>query len=181
MSGLIGRLRKDRRGVSGIEFAAIAPFLIAVYVGSVELTMGLSIDKKVSRAASSIGDILALTGQVDEELLQTKLAIAESIMSPFGHSEVKIKLTGIEVDDSGVAKVAWSWDENNARPYAVGTDAGVPDELTENEGFFVRTELSYDHTLSMLMFSGLDIRNITLNKVQYHSPRASRTVMCTDC
>ncbi len=52
------------------------------YLGAFELTIALSIDKKVSRAASSIGDILALTGQVDEELLQTKLAIAESIMSP---------------------------------------------------------------------------------------------------
>jgi Flp pilus assembly pilin Flp len=51
----IRSFRREKRGVAAIEFAMIAPFMIALWLGSLELSQGVSVDRKVSHAASALG------------------------------------------------------------------------------------------------------------------------------
>jgi hypothetical protein len=44
-------LRSDHRGVAAVEFAIILPFMLAVYIGGVELGDGLAIRVKVTDTA----------------------------------------------------------------------------------------------------------------------------------
>lgn len=52
------RLIADRSGVGAVEFALIAPLLLALYITSFELTIGFSVASRVTRSASSIAALL---------------------------------------------------------------------------------------------------------------------------
>ena len=49
----------DRRGVSAVEFALLLPLMLTLYLGGVELSQGISIDRKVTLTARTPDDLLA--------------------------------------------------------------------------------------------------------------------------
>ncbi|MAC38359.1 MAG: pilus assembly protein TadE, partial [Oceanicaulis sp.] len=53
------RFWRDCRGLSAVEFALIAPVMILLYLGAVDLSLVLSIDRKVTSAASALADLVA--------------------------------------------------------------------------------------------------------------------------
>ena len=49
----------DKRGVSAVEFALIAPILIMIYLALAELTLGMMASRRTSHLAATIGDLAA--------------------------------------------------------------------------------------------------------------------------
>ena len=47
----LSRLARDRRGVSAVEFALVAPLMIGLYLGCVEISDGVAADRKVTLTA----------------------------------------------------------------------------------------------------------------------------------
>ena len=47
------RFGRDRRGVSAVEFAFMAPVMIGLYLGCAEISDGVAADRKVSLTAGS--------------------------------------------------------------------------------------------------------------------------------
>ena len=54
---LLRSFKRDRDGASAIEFAILAPLLITLYLGCVEITDGIAADRKVTLTA---GDSLRI-------------------------------------------------------------------------------------------------------------------------
>lgn len=52
-----GKLRRDNKGVAAIEFAFVAPIMIAFYFGMSEIAMGIMADRNVSHATSVTADL----------------------------------------------------------------------------------------------------------------------------
>ena len=52
------RFRKDRRGVAAVEFALIAPAMVLLYCGLVELCQAVIAERKANHVASAIGDLV---------------------------------------------------------------------------------------------------------------------------
>ena len=57
---------RDRRGVSAVEFALIAPVLVIFYCGLAELTQAMMAQRRLSNIASSIGDLVAQSAQLND-------------------------------------------------------------------------------------------------------------------
>ena len=53
------RFGRDRRGVSAVEFALLAPVMIAFYFGCVEISDGVAVDRKVSLTAAALANLVA--------------------------------------------------------------------------------------------------------------------------
>jgi Flp pilus assembly protein TadG len=53
-----GHFLGDRRGVAALEFALIAPTILLLYLGSIEVTMGLDVNKNLGRATSMVADLV---------------------------------------------------------------------------------------------------------------------------
>ena len=53
----ISRMLANRDGIAAIEFALIAPIMIALYVGLAEISLLVTADRNVSHAASVTGDL----------------------------------------------------------------------------------------------------------------------------
>lgn len=181
--GPIRRLLANRKGAGAIEFALVAPVLILLYIGSAEISVAMSVNKKVARAASTVADLVTQKQQVDKTFLRSMVDVAASILAPYEESPVQLKITGIEIDGGGNAKVAWSWDQDDKRPYGNGDAVALPDDLKIGNSYLVRAELSYDHTL-LLMVPGannLEVNALTLSKTYYLKPRIGDSVDCSGC
>ncbi len=177
------KLRGDRSGVGAVEFALIAPVLIVLYMGSLEVSVAMSVNKKLARAASTVADLVTQDETVNKTFLKSMLNVAQSVMTPFRSDGIKVKVTGISIDGSGVGKTTWSWQEDNTRAYTVGSIQSLPKDLAIPNTFLVRTEIEFDHDLMLIMpdIQDIDFRTIHMKKTYHLRQRVGTSVTCSDC
>ena len=177
------KLRNDRDGVGAVEFALIAPVLIVLYMGSLEVSVAMSVNKKLARAASTVADLVTQSETVDKTYLGTMLNVAQSVMTPYRSDGMKIKITGIAIDATGVGKATWSWQQDNTRPYTIGSVQTLPKDLAIPNTFLVRSEIEFDHKLLLIMpdIQDIDIRTLNMKKTYHLRQRIGDSVTCSNC
>jgi len=179
---LARRFVGDRQGVGAIEFAILFPILVMLYIGAFEITIGLSMSKRASRAAGMITDVVTQQKSVTKSWLADMPSVASAVFVPYGSTGLTIKITGIALDGTANPTVAWSWAQDGSRPYVVNSATTVPADMKKANIFLVRTELSIPYKL-FLFAPNLVPNNstITISRSYYYLPRASDTVTCGDC
>lgn len=181
----IRRFSDERSGASAIEFAFLAPILIAIYISSFEITAGYSVSQKTLKAAGSIADIVTRQDAVNKAFLSEMIDAAESTIAPSPALGLKLKITGVTIDSGGNAKVLWSWNESGGTPYTKGSVVTVPADMKKPGSFLVRSELSVQHTM-LLFFGGPkglgnSSRSITIRREFFYRQRLGSDVPCSDC
>lgn len=83
LTGFLRRFGRDRRGVSAVEFALIAPFMILLYLGSVEVSLALSIDRKITSISSALADLVAQDDVITDDEITDILNAGAVIVAPF--------------------------------------------------------------------------------------------------
>lgn len=177
------RFAADVRGIGGVEFALIAPLLLFLYITSFELTIGLSVSKRVTRTASTVADLVTQQAKVTTSDLQQMTGVANAIFTPYQPQNLKMKITGVALDASGNPTVAWSWAQDGSRPYSNGSAVNVPTDMRSASTFLVRAEVSVTHRLLMFM-PGLmpsSLQTITLNREFYYRQRVGTSITCDGC
>lgn len=175
------RFLRDRRGVAAVEFALIAPFMIALYFGLAELTMGLMAEQRANHLASMTADLVTQDAQTDKANLDQVLSTGPSIMEPFPatSSDLKIRLTSVVADDKGNITVVWSRASSGYSPRVKGSPLEDPPEdlLQEGEGL-VLAEVEYTHTP---VVGYVISQKMTFKDRWFARPRQAFQVVCTDC
>jgi Flp pilus assembly protein TadG len=184
--GILLRLRAlwiDRRGVGAVEFALIAPLLLCLYITAFELTIGLSVAKRTTKTANTIADLVTQQNTVTPTVLGTMKDVANSLFAPYTPQNLTIKITGVTIDASSAPTVAWSWDQSNGKPYAVGSAVAVPTDMRSPSSFLVRAEVSVNHQLLMVMPGMLpsSLQTITLRREYYYRQRVGSGITCNGC
>lgn len=181
---LLRRLRRDRRGAGAIEFAIVAPLLIMAYVSAFEISVGINMSSKVSRAASTVSDLLTQDSTTTADTLDTMKEVTKRVIAPFQQTDgYTLKITGVAVDKDGKATVAWSRDQAKGQPYTKGAAVVLPSNIEGAKNlFFVRTELSVPYTI-LLMAPNLSSRlnSFRLNKTSYFGLRKGKEIACSGC
>ncbi len=136
------RFAKDGSGVSALEFALILPLMLALYFGGIELGDAFSIKRKVTLVTSSLSDLVTQSKAISDADMRNILDAAQSIMTPYPSNLLRMKVTGIAIDDKGVGWVAWS-DARNDTPHAKDSRIGVPSSLRIQNSFLVTAEIGY--------------------------------------
>lgn len=179
--------RKDSKGVAALEFAIIAPILILLFLGTLEISLAVSVDRKVSRISSAVADLITQeTETIDADYLDSVFAIADRIMYPHDDS-VEIAVVGIDIDENSVARVTWKRTYGGATAPAVGSTYPVPNSIKNPDTFLVAATVKTDHAPAFkfvnynngnLTFDGATIE---LSEEMFLRPRQSDSQMCTDC
>ncbi len=182
-SQLAARLRRDEAGVGAVEFALLMPMLLVVYLMAFELTIGISVAKRATNSASTVADLVTQQDKVSKSFLNTMGDVAASIFVPYGSSSLKLKITGISIDASSNAKIAWSWANDGTKPYVTNSAATVPAAMISPNTFLVRSELSIPHKLVMYLpgMSDTEVNTITIAREYYYRQRVGSGISCTDC
>lgn len=179
----LGAFWRDRQGTGAIEFAIIAPLLIVAYIGCFEISVGFNVARKVSRASSTVADVLTQMPSVDKASLDGMNTVAKSVMSPFEVSKYTLKMTGIKMTAPGQGEVTWSYDQAGAAPYKAGSTVTMPSDISAVNTFIVRSELVVPHEI-LLFAPGLSkstVNTIDISKTAYFRQRVGTEIKCADC
>jgi len=170
LSRSLGRFRRDRRGVSAVEFALLAPIMIALYVGSVEISDAVSADRKVSLTAAALANLTAQVTTISSADMTNILDASSSIIAPYDTGKLKITVTCLNIDANKAAKVKWSVTRNGS--VKSGT-VSIPSALAIANTQLVLAEASYSYTPII----GYTITGtMTLSDRMYMSPRISAPI-----
>ena len=64
MIGPLGRrIARNNSGVAAVEFAMIVPIMFLLFVGSVEFSQAITVDRRVTQVASSTADLWRANGR----------------------------------------------------------------------------------------------------------------------
>lgn len=142
-------LRRDRRGVSAVEFAMVLPLMVTIYLGGVEITQGVSINRKVSLTARAVADLVAQkrTGGVSGNVITAAemtdiMNAAKAVLTPYPEANLKVVVSSVKVDENGVARVDWSASYNTT-PRANGETIVLPPALQIPNSSVIWGEASY--------------------------------------
>lgn len=188
----IARFRRDRRGVAAIEFAFIAPILLAMYFVTMEVSQGIETNKKLSRVGSMVADLVTQQSAVTKADLNAIMKIADSTLMPYRRSKPTIIITGINIDEDSEATVEWSRQEINGA-YSVAAANGdkttVPASLLIANSFLVRVEsnleykpvITWDPDNKSVLGLSAAFDNISMGERYYLRPRMTAIITCSDC
>lgn len=108
MMSQLRRLARSQKGAAAVEFALIMPIMLAVYIGSVDVSTLIIIDRKIQSAAGAVGDLVARSdGEVLTRDLKDYFRAASGIMTPYSSQDVKQVVTAVRVDSTGKPTIAW--------------------------------------------------------------------------
>jgi Flp pilus assembly protein TadG len=174
------KARGDKRGVSAIEFALIAPVLLVLYVGAVEFSNALTIDRRVAIVTSTAADLVAQEKTTSNADLQDVVKAATSILSPYPDAPLKVVLSSVVADENNAGKVAWSYAANGGTARAKNSSYTVPPGLTQANSSVIVAEVTYDFS-PLLNLSGLPNPGFfKMSKTFYARPRKSLQVTKSD-
>ncbi|MFN3835830.1 MAG: TadE/TadG family type IV pilus assembly protein [Glycocaulis sp.] len=170
--GLLKLFGRDRRGVSAVEFALIAPLLILIYAGSVHVTLALSADRKLTGAASTVADLVAQNEMVDSAMLGDIFNAGRAVLQPFPAGTLAMRVTSIEADSDGTPQFVWS--EGQGLPArSAGELPSLPAGVLLAGGGVVVVEARYPYETP---FTGVKFGSFTFTETVHMRARRSAFV-----
>lgn len=177
--GIFLRFARDRRGVSAVEFAMIAPVMIAFYFGLAEFCQGFMAQKRMGHSASMVADLVAQTQvPMTMEQLDDVVGIGDHIMQPFSPEPLQMRVTSLTQGADGIVRVDWSRASEDLAPRPDDEVVDIPPDLITDGESLVMSEAFYEYTSPV----GKYLPGITnFEQTHYLRPRSVNVVLCSDC
>ncbi len=167
-----GRFADDRRGVSAVEFALIAPVMIAILFGIIEVSLLLTADRKVTRATNAIADLVAQDDIITADEMTDIFTATSTIMQPYDVSGLQMRVTSVVMAANGNVAVDWS-EGKNRTPRAPGSNVVLPNGLLQPNTSIIMAEVDYGYVSTLGTFLSSPIN---LSEVFYLRPRRALKV-----
>jgi Flp pilus assembly protein TadG len=164
--------RADRRGTASVEFAFIAPILITMYFGVVELSLAIQASRKVTSTASAVGDLVAQTDRITPAEVDAIFDAADAIMQPLDSAPLQVRVSALRMELDGDIEVIWSR-ARNTTAHGCGATLSPPDAVLSPGQSIVMAEVSYNYVPPLgYQLTG----DILLDDIFYLRPRQSLEV-----
>ena len=174
MPQVFRRLARDRRGVSAVEFALVAPMMVGLYLGCVEISDGVAVDRKVSLTAAALANLTGQVSTISSGQMDNILDASTAIIAPYSASNLQMTVSCLSIDRNNVATVKWT-KTRNGTPL---TSVSVPSDLTRDYTpdhtkvypvYIIYSQVSYNYTPMV----GYTITgSMTLSDHMYMMPRS---------
>ncbi|MGN6117944.1 MAG: TadE/TadG family type IV pilus assembly protein [Nitrobacter sp.] len=167
----------DSRGVAATEFAMIVPLMLVMFFGTVEVSSGVAVNRKVTLVARTLSDLTSQSKTVTDSDMTNFFAASNGIMWPYPSAPVQATISELYIDPAtSTARVQWS---QGSSPRAAGSTVVIPSGLigTDSSGntlpnqYLIFSEVSYLYQpiTGYVMSSA----GITLSDTAYTRPRQS--------
>ena len=169
---VLRRFARDPKGVSAIEFAMVLPFMVALYIGAIELGDGLTIRFKATVAVRSVTSLASEYVSIDTSTMSSILNAASTVMMPYPTSSMAITLSEITTNASGQGTVTWSCSLNGT-PHTWNSSYTLPTTLQTANITVLLGEVTYPYTPGLgYVISG----TINIYQIMYFYPRLTATI-----
>ncbi len=174
----------DRSGVAAIEFSFIMPVLLLLYFGLVDLTAMISMNRKVTYAASVVADLVT---QNDSTVTATDITdymnAAEMVMKPTPISGVRVEIYQFRKVGAAITN---QWKKTSTSGTSCGatpSTTGMSDLMTDgNDVIVARVCMTYKPYIATFLGTNiLGATTFSLSEQIALRPRQSATLACTGC
>jgi Flp pilus assembly protein TadG len=127
-------LRLAETGTAAVEFALVLPIMLMLYIGFVEVSGVITVDRKLQSTAGALGDLVARSDTtIAAATLVDYFQAAGGIMTPHDVEPLRQIVTQVEVLADGTTSVRWSRQYVNgvygAGPHAANASFVLPDAM----------------------------------------------------
>jgi Flp pilus assembly protein TadG len=172
---MIRSLRKfarDQRGVSAVEFAMLAPLMLTMFFGSVEVSQGISIDRKLTLTARTVADLASQVTNINNADMTNLLKASQAVISPYSTTALGVTVSLIKIDANSKATIEWS-DTLNGTARSKGSSVTLPGALLVPNTSLVWGEVKYSYTPTIgYVMTG----TLNLSDQLYMRPRLSDSI-----
>ena len=169
----LAAFRQDRKGVALVEFAVALPVMLVAYLGTVDVTQMVMASRKVTQLTSALADLTARAQQVAPADVNSIFDAAQMILAPVSSTPVKMVISNVVIDSTGVARVCWS-SQRNGLALTRGATVALPTALKVPNTSVIMAQASYAYTpITSYVITG----TVTLgNAPIYTRPRGAQAV-----
>lgn len=173
-------LRRDRSGIAAVEFAVIAPMMLVLFFGVVEVTNGIAAYRDVSIMAHTLSDLTSQSETVQDSDLTNFFNASTGVMYPYVTStsdpNLKQSIAELWINSSLQARVQWAVNSDGSTPAAPGTVVAVPSSLQVANTYVIYSTVSYLYVPTGGIGYVMNKAGITLSDFSYTRPRQSQCV-----
>ncbi len=175
---LLRKFYKARDGLAAIEFAFIAPVMITLFFGTVELSNALSARQDVTSIASTAADLVAQQSTITNADMSNVLDAMGAILYPYPTDVATIVISSVVDTGATYPKVAWSDAQNGTARQVDSSVTTLPSGLIVSGSgqSIIMVEVTYTYASASTQLLKLPI---TMTSVFYAKPRKSLTVTRT--
>jgi len=138
-------LASNQRGVAAVEFAMLLPVMITLYIGGVEISRMVSVDRKVTLTARSVADLVAQSTTVTNNEMTNILNAANAVLAPYLSANAKVTVSSVKIDADKKATIEWS-DTCHGTARAVNSTITLSPALATPNTWLIWAEVSYTYT-----------------------------------
>jgi len=132
-------------GVSAIEFAVVLPFVLLMYLGSVELGDGLAIQSKATKTARTVTDLASQYVSIQASDMSNILGASATMITPYPSANMVVTVSEVTTNAQGQGTVTWSCSLNGTAR-AVGSAVTLPANLQTANISLIWGEVTYPYT-----------------------------------
>jgi Flp pilus assembly protein TadG len=196
----VASLWHDRRGIAAVEFAVTVPVMLVMLFGTIEISSGVAVDRKVTLIARTLSDLVSqaaadpvqgmMDAPVNDTYLQNVFTAGIAILTPYCATPAHLlEVSEIYIDANLVAKIQWSRAATvssctaNQAAFATATHSAgdiitLPTQLANNSSkqtYMIMSEVKYLYApvgISYVMTASVD-----LSDTAYARPRQAACVV----
>ena len=179
---MVQRFRSDCRGLAAVEFALIVPLMFTFLFGTIEITNGVTVNRKVELVSRTLSDLTSRATAVSSTDVTSFFTVGGAIMQTYSATPLNATVTEVYVDPTtGTGKVQWS-QGSSARK--VNDPVTVPAGLITKDSsgkvvadqYLILSEVSYLYTpaVGYVMKTAVNLSASTFTR-----PRQSSSVTYT--
>lgn len=178
----IKRFGLAERGAAAVEFALILPVMLLLYIGMMEGSTLISMDRKVQTVSGAVGDLVArANGEINVNTLNDYVKIASGIMTPYSSANLIQTVSQVYVKADGTATVDWSKRYvgqalQNSGAHDSGSQYNLPPEVTAiaKDQYVIVTEAGISYTpLYGIVFD----KAVNLYRENFYMPRFGERIV----
>lgn len=172
----------NNEGVAALEFALIAPFMIAFYFGVAEVTMGIAMDRQISQTTNIVGDLATQVSSIANDDMSDIMTAAIAVLGINNQNvgRLTVEIRSFEMSNDGsntINQIGYARMGAESRATLKDFD---PNKLVEknmiNPDFgSVVTRVTYDYAPVNYWF----MNDVKLTETFVMKPRTSRSVPFT--
>lgn len=174
----------DTHALAATEFAVIVPLMLVTFFGTVEISSGVAIDRKVTLIARTLSDLTSQSTTLDSDGMKDTFTASISVVMPYDAALVKGTISEIWIDADSIATVKWSKAgtiasgatqatlATSARKAGDNVTAMIPSTLLVPSTYLIFGEASYTYkpTIGYVLKSDINLSD--------HSYTRPRQVAC---
>jgi Flp pilus assembly protein TadG len=172
LTGTVQRFAKEHRGLAAVEFAMLLPMMVTLYLGSVETTTAVAIQRKVTLTSRALADLSSQFTSIASADMTNILNASSDIIAPYASGNLVSVVSELSINAQGQATVVWS-DTLNGTARTVGSTVPVPTNLAVPNTYLIFGEAQYTYTPP---YGYVITGALTLSDHIYMRPRQSSSI-----